>query len=136
VISQIVAYFGDLERCMLECGAVSGYVVLRYEVTATDGKMRPRAQLQDGGELEFFEYIALDAQEQITRLKYSDHWQNADGLLVRRWDAVNHHPELPHAPHHVHLPDGSVEGITPASEIVTLLIEIEENLRRETPTDA
>jgi hypothetical protein len=136
VISQMVAYFGDLEQCMLECSAVSGYVVLRYEVTALDGKMRLRAQLQDGGELELFEYIALNAQEQITRLKYSSHWQNADGLLVRRWDAVRHYPELPYAPHHVHFPDGRIEGVTPAPDITTVLTEIEENLKKETHTDA
>jgi hypothetical protein len=134
VISQIIAYFGTLERSLLECVAVADYTVLRYEVTSTDGKMRLRAQLKDGGQVDLFEYIALDAQEQLIRLKYSYHWQSADGLLVRRWDAVNHHPHLPHAPHHVHLPDGQLQGVDPAPSITTVLDEIQANLRMETPT--
>jgi hypothetical protein len=134
VISRIIAYFGNLERSLLECVAVADYTVLLYEVTATDGKMRLRAQLQDGGQLDLFEYIALNSQEQLLRLKYSYHWQSADGLLVRRWDAVNHHPNLPHAPHHLHLPDGQVQGVDPAPSITTVLDEIQASLRMETPT--
>jgi hypothetical protein len=134
VISQIIAYFGNLERSLLECVAVTDYTVLRYEITTTDGKMRLRARLQDGGQLELFEYIVWEAQEQVARLKYSYHWQSADGLLVRRWDAVNHHLSLPHAPHHVHLPDGQVRGVDPAPSITTVLDEIQASLRMETPT--
>jgi hypothetical protein len=134
VISRIIAYFGSLERSLLECVAVVDYAVLRYEVTATDGKMRLRAQLRDGGQLDLFEYIALNSQEQLLRLKYSYHWQSADGLFVQRWDAVNHHPHLPHAPHHVHFPDGQVQGVDPAPSITTVLDEIQANLRMETPT--
>jgi hypothetical protein len=133
VIPQIIAYFGNLERSLLECVAVADYTVLRYEVTSTDGKMRLRAQLQDGGQLDLFEYIALNSQEQLVRLKYSYHWQSADGLLVRRWDAVNHHPHLPHAPHRVHLPDGQVQGVDPAPSITAVLDQIQANLKMETP---
>ena len=134
MISQIIAYFGNIERSLLECVAVADYTVLRYEVTSTDGKMRLRAQLQDGAQIDIFEYVTLDAQEQLIRLKYSYHWQTADGLLVRRWDAVNHHPHLLHTPHHVHLPDGQVQGVDPAPSITAVLDEIQANLRMETPT--
>jgi hypothetical protein len=34
--------------------------------------------------------------------KYSLHWQNGAGQLLRRWDSVPHHPELSTYPHHVH----------------------------------
>ena len=66
MISQIIAYFGNLERCLLECVAVADYTVLRYEVTSTDGKMRLRAQLKDGAQVDLFEYIALDAQNSLS----------------------------------------------------------------------
>lgn len=135
MISQIIAYLGNLERSLLECVAVVDYTVLRREVTTTDGKIRLRARLRDGGQLELFEYIALDAQEQISRPKYSYHWQNADGSVVRRWDAVNHHLHLPHAPHHVHFPDGQVQGVNPAPSITTVLDEILASLRTENTTN-
>jgi hypothetical protein len=135
VISQIIAYFGNLERSLLKCVAVVDYTVLRYEVTSTDGKMRLRAQLQDGVQVDLFEYITLGVQEQLIRLKYSYHWQSADGLLVRRWDGVHHHLHLPNALHHVHLPDGQVQGVDQAPSITTVLDEIMANLRMENTTN-
>jgi hypothetical protein len=34
-----------------------------------------------GGLLEFFEYVALDVKGQVVQLKYSYHWQDANGVL-------------------------------------------------------
>jgi len=47
-----IAHFDHLEQHLLEGGAVSSYTVVRREVTPTDGKVRIRAQLRDGGLLE------------------------------------------------------------------------------------
>ena len=127
--SEIAARFNRLEQRLLESDAVSSYTVVRREVTPTDGKVRVRAQLRDGGLIELFEYVALDVGGQVARLKYAYHWQNANGLLVRRWDAVPHHPQLPYAPHHIHLPDGSVEGMAEPPDAIEVLAQIEANLR-------
>ncbi|PKO21411.1 MAG: hypothetical protein CVU38_14935 [Chloroflexi bacterium HGW-Chloroflexi-1] len=126
--ANIAAYLSGLERALVESRAVSAYVILGHEVTPTDGKIRVRARLADGGLLEFFEYVALDERGQSVRLKYSYHWQAANGVLLRRWDAVNHHRELPTAPHHVHLPDGSVEGVARPPDVMTVLAQIETQL--------
>ncbi len=126
---SIVAYFERLEQSLLESRAISGYNVLRYETTLTEGMMRVRADLADGGELELFEDVVLVAPEHIVRVKYSDHWQDAGKLLARRWDAVHHYPGLPNAPHHVHLPDGNVEAMTTVPDITTVLTEIESILK-------
>ena len=127
---EITAYFDHLERRLLESNAVSSYTVVRRESTPADGKMRIRAQLRDGGLLELFEYVALDSGRQVTRLKYAYHWQDADGSLARRWDAVPHYPQLPYAPHHIHLPDDSVEGVADPPDAVEVLVQIEARLAR------
>ena len=41
---------------------------------------------------------------------------------------------LPHAPHHVHLPDGQLLGVDPAPSITTVLDEIQANLKTENTT--
>ncbi len=128
---EIAAHFDHLEQRLLESNAVASYTVVRREVTPADGKVRIRVRLRDGGLLELFEYVALDIGGQIARLKYAYHWQGADGLLVRRWDAVPHHPQLPYAPHHVHLPDGSVEGVARPPDAVEVLAQIEASLGQE-----
>lgn len=125
MIDSITAYFDSLERDILQSDAVPGYVVLQRETTSIDGKLRVRAQVKDGGLLELFEYVTLGMGRQISRLRYSYHWQNAAGALIKRWDNVNHHLHLPNAPHHVHLPDGSVVGIADPPDVVKLLAEIE-----------
>ncbi|OIO98280.1 MAG: hypothetical protein AUK03_01530 [Anaerolineae bacterium CG2_30_64_16] len=51
-----------------------------------------------------------------------------NGVLLRRWDAVNHHRELLTAPHHVHLPDGHVEGVAWPPDITAVLAQIEAQL--------
>ena len=128
--SEVAAHFDCLEQRLLESDVVSSYTVVRREVTPADGKVRIRARLRDGGLLELFEYVALDVGGQVARLKYAYHWQDADGLLVRRWDAVPHHPRLPYSPHHVHLADGSVEGIAEPPDAVEVLARIEAGLRQ------
>ena len=52
-------------------------------------------------------------------------WQDANRQLVRRWDNVKHHLELPNAPHHVHRAGGQVEGVQPPPDLETVLKEIE-----------
>ncbi|MBE9508642.1 MAG: hypothetical protein IMY86_11405 [Chloroflexi bacterium] len=125
---EITAHFDRLERRLLESSAVSSYTLMRREVTPTDGKVRIRAQLRDGGLLELLEYVALNIEGQVARLKYSYHWQNKNGILVRRWDAAPHHPELPCAPHHVHLPDGDVEAVAEPPTATEVLVQIEASL--------
>lgn len=128
---SISVHFGRLERHLIESDVVSSYTVVRRQVISTDGKVRIRARLKDGGLLELFEYVALNASEQIARLKYSYHWQSANGSLVRRWDMVPHHLQLPHAPHHVHLPDGSVEGVADPPDAIEVLARIKMRFRQE-----
>ncbi|MEA1899197.1 MAG: DUF6516 family protein, partial [Thermodesulfobacteriota bacterium] len=44
-------------------------------------------------------------------MKYSFHWQNAQGRLRQRWDNAPHYPDLPNAPHHVHGENDSVQEV-------------------------
>lgn len=128
--SRIVAYFAHLEQRLLESEAVSSYSVVQREVTSVDGKIRIRARLRDEGLLELFEYITVDVGE-IIRLKYAYHWQDSCNCLVRRWDAVRHYPDLPNAPHHIHLSDGSVEGVADPPDAFKVLEQIEAQFEQE-----
>jgi hypothetical protein len=48
-------------------------------------------------------------RERIEVEKYSFHWQDAVGNLLKRWDNATHHPEVVTNPHHIH--DGSEENV-------------------------
>ncbi len=69
--------------------------------TPGEGKLRFRSTLIGGGIFEFFLYVK-DTGYRIHPLKYSSHWQNAGGELVKRSDNAPHHSDLPYVPHHNH----------------------------------
>lgn len=111
---------------MLQSGGL-GHFILSTSLTSVDGKIRIRVALIDGGLVELFEYC-LDQQGQLHLRKYRFHWQDADGALIQRWDNVNHYPDLPHAPHHTHLADGSVQPIAAPPDALAVIDEIERRL--------
>ena len=119
--------FDAIETRLIASPIVAAFDVIRREVTHTDGKIRIRATLTDGGLLELFEYVVED-QGQLNLQKYSFHWQDAKGELVQRWDNVNHYPDLPNAPHHVHQADGSVQSVLDIPGTIDILYEIEDKL--------
>ena len=126
---EIAEYFDRLEQSLLEHQAVSGYSLVRREVTPTEGKVRIRAQLRGGGLLGLFWHVTAGGEGEIYRLRCAYHWQDGRGRLIRRWDSAPHYPRLPYAPHHVHASDGSVEGIAQPPTLIDVLVQIEENLQ-------
>jgi hypothetical protein len=124
----ITTRFDNYQKLLIQSPAITGFIVLKQNVTRLDGRIRVRASLTDGGLLEFAEYIALNDETQVTEYTYTFHWQDTQQQLVRRWDNVNHFPNLPHAPHHIHQANENVVGnpYIPALEVV--LAEIEDNL--------
>jgi len=124
----IKARFGEYQQLLIENPAVERYFVIKFNITAIDGRMRVRAHLIDGGLLEFAEYIRLDSDGQIVTYTYSFHWQDAQNQLQKRWDNVTHHPELDFAPDHIHFNDESIVGNPALPTLSTILIEIEDAL--------
>jgi len=56
-------------------------------------------------------------------LKYSYHWQNSSGLLIRRWDNAPHWPGVPTFPDHVHK-ENDVRESKIAGDLMAVLDEI------------
>jgi len=121
---RINEHFDNVEARLVTSPVVAAFDVIRREVTSVDGKMRVRVTLTDGGLLELFEYW-LEEEGQLHLRKYRFHWQDADGTLIQRWDNVKHYPDLPHAPHHTHLADGSVQAIAAPLDALAVIDEVE-----------
>ena len=90
--------------------------------------------MRDGGNVELFEYVA-ESKGLIHVVKYSFHWQNAQGKLRRRWDNAPHHPELSNAPHHVHIENDYVRQIAPVPDIFSVIRKIEDALQNDSDTN-
>jgi len=122
-------YFDFFETRLIESPAIVSYLILSREIAVSDGKMRVKASLRDGGNVELFEYVA-ESKGLIRVMKYSFHWQDAQGKLRRRRDNSPHHPELSNAPHHVHGEDDSVRETTQVPDIFSVIRQIEDALQK------
>jgi hypothetical protein len=123
----IAERFDDIEARLIANPAVTAYQVLRREIAPSDGKLRVKVVLSDGGAAELFEYVT-EAGGQVAVRKYSFHWQDAQGNLVRRWDNAPHHKELAGAPHHSHAADGTVQAMAGAMDMLKAIEEIEKGV--------
>lgn len=121
---RINEHFDDIEARLVASPVVSAFDVIRREVTSIDGKMRIRVTLTDGGLLELFEYW-LEEKGQLHLRKYRFHWQDAGATLIQRRDNVKHYPDLPNAPHHTHLADGSVQPVAAPPDALAIIDEVE-----------
>lgn len=120
----IQAYFDTIEIYLLENPAICSYAIIRREITKFDGKLRTKATLNNNSLLEFFIYVnEIDGQVQLS--KYSFHWQNAHGDLIKRWDNAPHHPTLENAPHHIHTADGAVASALNVPDVFSVMQQIE-----------
>ncbi len=124
----ITIRFEQYQQLLIQSAAIARFSILKQTVTQRDGRIRVRALLNDGGLLEFAEYIAITEAQQTAAPTYTFHWQNAQGQLVRRWDNVNHFPRLAYAPHHIHQADEMVVGNPHLPTLETVLAEIEKIL--------
>jgi hypothetical protein len=74
------------------------------------GIVEGRVKFHDGSLLDFDE-VVLIRNEQIVKLRYAYHYQNASGEVIFRYDNAPHYPNIFTYPHHKHV---GTAGIEPA----------------------
>jgi hypothetical protein len=116
----IAEYLEAVKERLLADPVVSDFRVVRERATLTNGYLRARLALTDGGQLEFSEYVQRSPDGQIHVVTYSYHWTDPHGHLIRRWDNTPHFPNLPGFPHHVH--DGHTGTVGPGQPVSTFIV--------------
>ena len=124
----IKTHFDTFETRLIESPVIVSYQILRLEIAASDGKIRVKASLSDGSNIELLEYVT-ESKGNIRLLKYSFHWQDKHEKMKRRWDNAPHHPELPNTPHHVHNENDSVQDLMQVPDLFFVIGEIEKELQ-------
>lgn len=123
---RVRRHFDEIEARLIECPAILAYQIVRRDISPDDGKLRIRATLAGGGVFECFLYVR--AGYFSNPVKYSFHWQDAQGKTVRRWDNAPHHKDLAFAPHHLHIGDDHVEGFSGNPDIFAFIDQMERTL--------
>jgi hypothetical protein len=109
-------YLASLKALVIGSPCIVHVAIIREEEQGDKGLWRFRLTLLDGGLLELFEFFRVVADE-VQIIRYSYHWQAADGQLRQRWDNAPHHPQVSTHPAHIH--DGDETTILP-SEAITI----------------
>lgn len=112
-------YLATLKALIISNPGIHTWYVLREEIQSDAGLYRFRIVWENGSLLEMFERFEIrDDECQVT--KYSFHWQNAQGGLIKRWDNAAHHPEVGTYPHHLH--DEDEDAILPHEPVTAVTI--------------
>lgn len=108
---EIIERFDVIELRLLRSSVIAAYEIVNQVVGKRDGKLRIRATLWNSDLIEIYEYVQI-LHNQVVLTRYSFHWQDAAGNLIRRWDNAPHHVYLGGTSHHLHNADGTVSDVS------------------------
>jgi len=118
---MIEEYLRQIDELLSTSPMVNDVVIVRRSIRDTELEKvlnyRYRVTLADGGLVEMTERV-LEVQGALEVTRYRHHWQNANGLLIKRWDNAPHYPALETFPHHLH--DGAENRVAPHPAITGL----------------
>lgn len=94
---------------------VGSFNVVEEKVWSDRGYIRIRLALSNGDFVEAAEYFVLQDDDLITR-RYRYQWMDGKRQELRkRWDNVEHYPDLSNFPHHIHV--GKEENVEPGQRL-------------------
>lgn len=97
-------YYLDIIKARLAASPIVTTTTIVAEYALADrGYLRARLTLTNGDFLEVSEYFVLQEQSCVT-VEYRHQRMDASKQhLIQRWDNATHFPDLPNAPHHLHI---------------------------------
>lgn len=100
-------YLTEIKAKLVASPIVITIVVVEERVLSDRGYFRARLGLSNGDFLEVAEYFVVEEGRCETK-RYRYQWMDeSQEVLRKRWDNVEHFPELPNFPHHVHATEES-----------------------------
>ena len=119
------AYLAEIIAKLVASAIVADVTIVEEYALPDRGYFRARLSLSNRDFLEVAEYFIAESGQCITR-RYRYQWMDEQqGVLKKRWDNVEHFPDLPNFPHHVHI--GDEEHVEPghSMSIIELITFIE-----------
>lgn len=94
---------------------IDAFTVVEEKVWPDRGYIRIKMILNNSDFLEAAEYFVLEDDKHVTQ-RYRYQWMDGDRQVLRkRWDNVEHYPDLRNSPHHVHV--GSEKNVVPGESM-------------------
>jgi len=121
-------YVTDIKTKLVASTAVATITIVEERLLPDRGYLRARLTLTNNDFLEVAEYFVAEAGRCVT-LRYRYQWMDAaQQVLRKRWDNVEHFPDLPNFPHHVHVDEESHVEPGRVLSVIELIDIIEQEL--------
>jgi hypothetical protein len=121
-------YLTEIKVKLVASSVVTSVTILEEHALPDRGYFRARLTLGNGDFLEVAEYFVVEEANCVTK-RYRYQWMDeSQQVLRKRWDNVEHFPELPNFPHHVHI--GETSQVEPGKllSILELIDMIEQEI--------
>ena len=99
---MLKSYLARLYDTIISRGDVEIELLIFDDQSKVRGSIEGRLKFYDGSLLDFDE-VVLVRGNQLVKLRYAYHYQNAAGNLVFRYDNAPHYPNILTHPHHKHV---------------------------------
>jgi hypothetical protein len=130
---MIEAYLRHLDAVLATSALVHDVEIVRRSIRDTEFEKvlhyRYRVRLANGDFIEMTERV-LETQGTLEVTKYRHHWQDRNGLLIKRWDNASHYRAIDTFPHHLH--DGAEDHVV--CHPATMGLEVLQHILEEVET--
>lgn len=121
-------YLTEIKAKLVVSSAVASIAVVEERALPDRGYFRARLMLSNGDFLEVAEYFVVEEERCVTK-RYRYQWMDeSQQVLRKRWDNVEHFPDLPSFPHYIHMGEESRVEPGRSLSIVELVDVIEQEL--------
>ncbi|MBP0029074.1 DUF6516 family protein [Roseofilum sp. Guam] len=104
-------YIAEIKDKLTDSTIISNIEIVDERILLNRGYFRARLTLINDDFLEIAESFTIE-ETQLLTLDYRYQWMDSSKqVLKKRWDSVNHFPDLPNFPHHIHI--GSETNVQP-----------------------
>lgn len=110
---------------------IDSFKIIHERILFNRGYFRARLIFKNEDFLEIAESFTIIDNRLVT-LSYRYQWMNGNKQQLRkRWDNVEHFPDLPNFPHHVHLGDEFIVKPSESRNILQILTLIEQEIQNQ-----
>lgn len=119
-------YLTEIKAKLVASASVTLIEILQEYTLPDRGYFRARLKLSNNDFLEVAEYFVVQEGHCVT-MRYRYQWMDElQQILRKRWDNVEHFPNMPNFPHHIHV--GNESQIEPGRSLSIMeLIDIIEH---------
>ena len=119
-------YLTEIKAKLITSSIIISITVIEEYTLPDRGYFRGRLELSNNDFLEVAEYFVLEDGMCVTR-RYRYQWMDqSQQVLRKRWDNVEHYPNLPNFPYHIHVGEESIVEPGQLVSIIELLDILEQ----------